>query len=121
VAITRQPYFTVLTPFPGTPTVVCWQDTWLGHISVNERATEENRQFAITTLSNPTVVLAVAGNYVMFVNENERSRNSRAPFGVIVDPQGNPMPAVATIGHRRELAKGITKKTVLWLPRAPQT
>ena len=112
----RRPYFEVTTPYDGAPQVVCWEDTWVGHISVNRRATEESRQYAVATLSAPTIILPVHSNYIMFVNEDQRSPNSGSPFGVVVDPAGEPQPAVASIGFRRDLLKNVNRSDALWLP-----
>ena len=111
----RRPYFEVTTPYDRAPQVVCWEDTWIGHISVHRRDTEENRQYAIAALSAPTIILPVHSNYIMFVNENQRSTNSGSPFGVVVDPRGDPLPAVASIGFRRDLLKNVNRTDALWL------
>ena len=115
---TRQPFFTVSTPYEKVPLVVCYQDTWMSHISINGRATPENHRFAMTALAEPTVILPANGGYVMFVNELQRSSGSGSPFAVIVDPSGDPTAAVASIGHRRELIGKIDRSTALWLPRS---
>jgi hypothetical protein len=118
VTIVRTPYFSIATPYSGAPQVVCWQDTWAGHISVNNRATAQNREFSIATLTSPTAVLPAGGNagYVMFISEEHKSPGHGAPFGVVVDPYGNPLPAVASIGHRRELINNLDLSKALWLP-----
>jgi hypothetical protein len=112
----RRPHFTVMTPYAGAPKVVCWEDAWNGHIAVNGRATFQNRLYSIVTLEAPTIVLAVHKDYIMFVSENQRSVRSGSPFGVVVDPKGNPLPAVASIGFRRELSRYINRASALWLP-----
>jgi hypothetical protein len=52
----------------------------------------------------------------MFISEEHKSPGHGAPFGVVVDPYGNPLPAVASIGHRRELINNLDLSKALWLP-----
>lgn len=85
-----------------------------------DRAMGMPRRSNITiTLTNPTVVLEGTSNpgYVVFLNESVTSPNRKSPFAVFVDPQGHPMPAVASIGYRIDF-KDLTRHKQLW-PSTP--
>jgi hypothetical protein len=59
-------------------------------------------------------------HFQIFRDETEaklRSQNSGNPFVVFVDPGGDPKPAVASWGYRRDFTD-LSKHAVLWLPHS---
>jgi len=116
VADIRQPLFIVTTPYDAAPQVVVYHDTMTIHIPM-ARQIADLHQYTTTTLSSPSVVVSGTSNpgYVAFVNQNILSSGSQAPFVVFVDPEGNPLPAVASVGFRRDF-KDLTRHMVLWSP-----
>jgi hypothetical protein len=116
VAKKRDVAFTVRTPFPAAPEVVCYQDTWDIHIPAVRRVPDA-QQIVMTTLSQPSVIVAGTTNpgYVAFVNQAQLSPNSGNPFVVFVDPEGKPIPAVASIGPRRDF-RDLSQHTIIWSP-----
>lgn len=115
MADTRQPLFTVQTPYSGAQTVVCWQDTWLFHVDATRR--DLGHQVVIGTLEAPSVILQGTTNpgYLVYLNESFISPGHQSPFAVIVDPQANPLAAVASFGFRRDF-KNLTGQTIVWTP-----
>jgi hypothetical protein len=118
----RKPLFIVTTPYAPTAAVVCYQDTWETHIPAVRRLDPGVQQVVVRTLSQPSVIVTGTTNpgYVAFVNQTDVTPNSGSPFVVFVDPKAvnwlnKPMPAVASIGHRRDF-RDITGHDVLWLP-----
>jgi hypothetical protein len=116
IIATRQPLFVVDTPMGSAPKVVCYRDTYEFHLPL-ERNQPGLLQAAKDTLSFPATVLAgtTTPDQLAFVNQNFTSPNSNSPFVVIVDPKGNPMAAVASMGFRRDF-KTLERHTVLWVP-----
>ena len=110
---------TISTPYPPTPQVVLYEDTFLGKLTQAGRVDASAQTNVTLTLSNPTVVIEGTSTpgYVVFLNETVVSPNRKSPFAVVVDPQGNPSPAVASIGYRMDL-KDLTRQKVLW-PTTP--
>jgi hypothetical protein len=117
VADERQFLFTVATPLQSAQTVVCYHDTWEIHLPATRR--DLGTQIVMDTLSAPTVILQGTTNqgYVVFLNQALTSASSKSPFAVIVDPEGNPLPAVASFGFRRDFTD-LSGHSVLWLPPA---
>lgn len=111
----RLQQFVVTTPFPGATTVVCYQDTWTNKLV--QRVPASSPTIVQETLQAPTAVVIGTTNpgYVAFVSNNHLSPGASSPFVVLVDPQGNPLPAVASVGHRRDF-KDLQQHTVLWPP-----
>lgn len=114
---TREPYFVVSTPYPGAAKVVCYKETWDTKLTEAGRVTDTTRVVTEQTLTSPAAVVAGTSNpgYIAFVNQSAGSPGSGSPFVVFVDPQGNPMPAVASVGQRRDF-KDLNKHTILWQP-----
>ena len=113
----RTPAFVVPTPFPDTPQVVCYNDTWSKHIPVGRRTDPGTLQYVTNTLTTPSAVCVGTTNpaYIVFVNHALVSPGSGSPFVVVVDPQGKPMPALASFSYRRQF-KDLNEHSVLWLP-----
>jgi hypothetical protein len=113
---TREQLFVVDTPIGSASRVVCYRDTYEFHLPVN-RKQQGLLQAAMGTLSSPAAVVAgtTTPDHLAFVNQTFTSPNSNHPFVVIVDPKANPIPAVATMGFRRDF-KHLEGHTVLWAP-----
>jgi hypothetical protein len=111
----REPIFVVTTPYSGVQSVVCYHDTWHIHLAPAGRLFPGAREATIQTLEEPSAVCLGTTNpeYLAFVNQNIASSGNRKPFVVIVDPKGNPLPAVASIGFRRDFAN-LSPHTILW-------
>ncbi len=111
----RRPYFTVSTPAPMASKVVCYEDTWNFHVPQVRR--DIGATVVQETLASPHVILQGTTNpsHIVYINQNITSPRSQSPLAVIVDPTGNPMPAVASFGYRQDF-KDLSRHTVLWLP-----
>jgi hypothetical protein len=111
----RDPYLLMDTPFGQVGQVALYFDT-LKHLPFGRLVTgwlEKTRQ----ALSSPTAICegTTTPGYLVFVDHTETSPGSNSPWAVIVDPLGNPMPAVASIGYRRDFRDLLGHK-VLWQP-----
>jgi hypothetical protein len=111
----RQPLFVAETPYPETPKVVCYEDTYVNHIPASRRG-PESREKAAKSLNQPNAVVKGTSNpgYVAFVNSDDSSNTQGSPFVVFVDPTGRPMPTVASMGHRRDFRE-LHRHEVLWV------
>jgi hypothetical protein len=111
----RQPLFIVTTPFDMARVVVCWQDTWDIHIPAIRQ--DLGPQIVMGTLESPSLILqgTTESNYVIYLNQEFTSPGGNSPLAIIVDPNGNPMAAVASFGFRRDF-RDITQHTVIWMP-----
>jgi hypothetical protein len=100
----------------SAPKVVCYRDTYELHLPP-DRKQSGVLQAAKGALKFPAAVVAstTTPDHLAFVNQNFTSPNSNSPFVVIVDPKGNPMAAVASMGFRRDF-KTLERHTVLWVP-----
>lgn len=116
----REPILVAATPYPGASQVVLYADTWHIHVP-HYRKFPGIQDRTLEALESPKVVLAgtTAPGNVIFVHSTFTSPRNQSPFAVIVDPEGNPMPAVASISFRRDL-KDLTQFTTLWLPLLPE-
>jgi hypothetical protein len=112
---TRQPFFVVETPHPSAAKVVCYQDTWDIHMPTVRQ--NLGAQIVVGALQQPSLIIPGTTNedYLIYLNQDFTSPGHNSPFAVIVDPYGQPMPAVASFGYRRDF-KDLTGHTVLWLP-----
>ncbi|MHC2016290.1 hypothetical protein [Methylobacterium sp. CM6247] len=114
VQISRQTQFIAITPYPGATQVVCYADTWVKKLV--QRVPIETPTIVQATLSTPTAVVAGTTNqdYIAFVSASHSS-GSGSPFVVFVDPQANPLAAVASVGHRKDF-KDLQQHELLWSP-----
>lgn len=114
----RTPRFVTRTPYQAAETVVCYEDTYLFHIPFERRLIVPLDIAGPTTLADPCVIAEGTTNpgHLAYINLNLTSPNSNSPFVVFVDPAGQPMPAVASMGFRRDF-KDITKFRVLMTRR----
>lgn len=105
------------TPYEGATTVVLYEDTYDNHIP-DDRKPDGIANTIITCLEQPTRVVQGTTNqaYVIFVNENERTQRSNSPFAVVVDPAGQPFPAVASFSYRTNVLDP-KKFILLWQPK----
>lgn len=112
----RRTILTVTTPLEQVPTVVCYEDTWQLHVDQIRR--DIGTAAIQGTLEGPAMVVQGTTNpgYLAFVSGNVTSPGGHSPFAVFVDPDGNPLPAVASFGYRRDF-KDLTKHTTLWMPK----
>lgn len=112
MAEARDILFAVDTPYPGAPRVVCYRDSWNDKLVA--RAPSASTDIPIRTLAAPAYVCigTTNENYVVFVNHADTSP-SGSPFVVIIDPSGNPLPAIVSIGYRRDF-KDSKEHSVLW-------
>lgn len=69
------------------------------------------------TLQTPSFVCRGTSNpdYLAYVNTVDVSQGNASPFIVFVDPDGQPTPALTTIGHRKDF-KDSNKFSVVWQP-----
>jgi hypothetical protein len=78
----------------------------------------DTQKNAIVTLSIPSVIVSGTTNpgYIAFVNQNLVTE-SGSPFVVFVAPNAKPMPALASLGFRKDFAdiQGQGHQ-VLWSP-----
>ena len=111
----RPPLFVVDTPYSPSSRVACYMDTFTIHLPLERHMCVALQVAGETTLSNPSLVGEGTTNpqYLMYINQDIRSPNSKAPFVVIVDPEGNPLPVVASMGFRRDLLD-VSRVRVLW-------
>jgi hypothetical protein len=116
ISTTRQPLFVVDTPMGSAPKVICYLDTYKLHLPI-DRKQPGLLQAAKDALSSPDAIVAgtTTPDHLAFVNQNFTSPVSNHPLVVFVDPKGNPMAAVASMGFRRDF-KDLERHTVLWIP-----
>lgn len=83
---TRQPLYTVATPFPPTPTVTLYDNTWSDHIELGHPEMAGKQSNVVKTLQSPSYVCeASRPAYVMFVNQTDVDPTG-APHVVCVSP-----------------------------------
>ena len=113
ISNTRQRFFVANTPYPDTPQVVCYHDTWTQHIPA-ERHRADLQELATGTLATPIGVYEGTTNpgYVAFVGQSTENQETNSPFVVFVDPTADP-PAVASMGRRRDF-KQLTRHKRVW-------
>jgi len=119
ITVLRQPLFVVQTPYPATPKVVCFKDTWERKFVPAGRVQQDTKRIVISTLEKPSAICLGTSNpgYLAFVNASDVSQGSGHPYVVFVDPNANLLPTVASIGPRREY-KDLKEHTILWLPES---
>ena len=105
----------VETPYEGATVVVCYQDTMTRKIIPAKRVDGDPIPIISRTLRDPAAVCTGTSNpgYIAYVNTSEVTPGSQTPFVVFVDPKGSPLPAVASVGFRRDYAD-LSGHTVLW-------
>lgn len=100
----RTPRFVTRTPYHAAENVICWEDTYLLHIPIERRLIMPLDIAGKLTLADPSLVAEGTSNpsHLAYINLDLVSPNSNSPFVVFVDPAGQPMPAVASMGFRRD-------------------
>lgn len=111
----REKFFSVSTPFDGAKTVVCYTNTWHDKIIPAKRVPNESPELVMSTLKDPTFVVSGTTNpgYLVFINQSVVSPRTGSPFVAIVDPDGQPEPVLASVGHRKEFID-LSKHSILW-------
>jgi hypothetical protein len=101
LAETRKLLFIAATPVPGLNDVVCYADAWRNKFI--DRAFDAPSKI-VDTLAAPTRVIRGTTNplHLIFVRDEIVSPRSGAPFVVIVNPNGRPMPYIVSVGHRKD-------------------
>jgi hypothetical protein len=109
----RKPLFNVATPFPGSPRVTLFQDTWTEHILPGHLEMTGKEADVQAVVTSPTLILAGSTNpnYVAYVNDMVTSSRG-TPLAVIVDPQEQ---VICTAYYNRSF-KVISPEQVLWSP-----
>lgn len=111
----RKPLFSVATPFPPTPVVTLYDNTWVNHIEANHPEMAGLQPNLQATLSSPTYVCeATSPGYFMFVNHTDVDSKG-APHVVCVstssDTSGSP---VVTTSYFSKKHKDLTKVKKVW-------
>lgn len=100
----RTKVFKTTTPYPDTPEVTLWDNTWTGHIQTEHPEMSGKLANMQTTLSSPTFVCEASNPaYVVFVNDTDLDARGH-PLVVCVSPttDSSGLPVVTTAYHSKK-------------------